>query len=86
MSQKNDFKAFSIGNNANVISQEKYNDVLDDGNIEKLTAQLDSALEQKMTTDIPSASLTQKGVVQFTNVVGNSDYTKACSGSNKFIT
>ncbi|EYU15089.1 phage tail collar family protein [Photorhabdus aegyptia] len=116
MSQKNDFKAFSIGNNANVISQEKYeenqnlqtgfpqdgittdmlnkalrqsstissvvanfiatqsgNDVLDDGNIEKLTAQLNSALEQKMTTKVPDASLTQKGIVQLTNVIGNSD-------------
>ncbi|NHB60266.1 tail fiber protein [Photorhabdus sp. RW14-46] len=116
MSYKNDFKAFSTSDNANVISQEKYevnqslqtgfspdnvpthllnkvlrqasavssavtdfiatrsgNDVLDDGNIAKLTAQLNKALEQKMTTDIPSASLTQKGVVQLTNVVGNSD-------------
>ncbi|KTL59705.1 DNA-packaging protein [Photorhabdus laumondii subsp. laumondii] len=116
MSYKNDFKAFSTSDNANVISQDKYevnqslqtgfspdnvpthllnkvlrqasavssavtdfiatrsgNDVLDDGNIAKLTAQLNKALEQKMTTDIPSASLTQKGVVQLTNVVGNSD-------------
>ncbi len=116
MSQKNDFKAFSISDNANVVSQEKYevnqslqtgfspdnvpthllnkvlrqtstvssavadfiaarsgNDVLDDGNIAKLTAQLNKALEQKIATDIPSASLTQKGVVQLTNVIGNSD-------------
>ncbi|MCW7764667.1 tail fiber protein [Photorhabdus luminescens] len=116
MSPKNDFKAFSISNNANVVSQEKYeenqglqtgfpqdnvpthflnkvlrqsstissvvadfiaaqsgNDVLDDGNITKLSAQLNKALEQKITTDIPSASLTQKGVVQLTNVIGNSD-------------
>ncbi|MCC8464275.1 tail fiber protein [Photorhabdus bodei] len=116
MSSKNDFKAFSISNNANVISQEKYeqnqslqtgfspdnvpthllnkvlrqsstissvvadfiatrsgNDVLDDGNVAKLTAQLNKAIEQKITTDIPSASLTQKGVVQLTNVIGNSD-------------
>ncbi|OWO84479.1 DNA-packaging protein [Photorhabdus luminescens] len=116
MSHKNDFKAFSISNNANVISQEKYeqnqelhtgfspdnvpthllnkvlrqsstissvvadfiatrsgNDVLDDGNVAKLTAQLNKAIEQKITTDIPSASLTQKGVVQLTNVIGNSD-------------
>ncbi|NHB87161.1 tail fiber protein [Photorhabdus tasmaniensis] len=116
MSHKNDFKAFSINDNANVVSQEKYeeserlstgfppndvpthllnkvlrqastissvvadfiatrsgNDVLDDGNIVKLTAQLNKALEQKITTDIPSASLTQKGVVQLTNVIGNSD-------------
>ncbi|WP_036774410.1 tail fiber protein [Photorhabdus australis] len=116
MSPKNDFKAFSISNNANVVSQEKYeenqslqtgflpndvpthllnkvlrqsstissvvadfiatrsgNDVIDDGNIDKLTAQLNKALEQKITADIPSASLTQKGVVQLTNVIGNSD-------------
>ncbi len=116
MSQKNDFKAFSISDNANVISQEKYeenqnlqtgfpqdgittdmlnkalrqsstissvvanfiatqsgNDVLDDGNIEKLTSQLNRALEQKMTIKVPDASLTQKGIVQLTNVVGNSN-------------
>ncbi|MCA6220036.1 phage tail protein [Photorhabdus antumapuensis] len=116
MSYKNDFKAFSISDNANVVNQEKYeenqslktgfspdnvpthllnkvlrqastissvvadfiatrsgNDVLDDGNIAKLTTQLNKALEQKITTDIPSASLTQKGVVQLTNVIGNSD-------------
>ncbi|WP_434525407.1 tail fiber protein [Photorhabdus asymbiotica] len=116
MSPKNDFKAFSISNNANVISQEKYeenqglqtgfspenvpthllnkvlrqsstissvvadfiatrsgSDIIDDGNIARLTAQLNKALEQKITTDIPSASLTQKGVVQLTNVIGNSD-------------
>ncbi len=96
MSQKSDFKAFSIGNNANIISQEKYeenqnlqtgfprdgittdmlnkalrqsstissvvanfiathsgNDVLDDGNIEKLNAQLNGALEQKMQQRFP---------------------------------
>ncbi|TDB61037.1 phage tail protein [Photorhabdus khanii] len=116
MSHKNDFKAFSISNNANVISQEKYeqnqglqtgfspesvpthllnkvlrqsstissvvadfiatgsgNDVLDDGNVAKLTDQLNKAIGQKITADIPSASLTQKGVVQLTNVIGNSD-------------
>ncbi|OCA55861.1 phage tail protein [Photorhabdus namnaonensis] len=116
MSHKNDFKAFSISDNANVVSQEKYeinqslqtgfspdnvpthllnkvlrqastvssvvadfiaagsgNDVLDDGNIAKLTVQLNKALEQKITADIPSASLTQKGIVQLTNVIGNSD-------------
>ncbi|AWK41768.1 hypothetical protein GPY51_04480 [Photorhabdus laumondii subsp. laumondii] len=116
MSQKNDFKAFSIDNNANVVSQERYeeslnlntgfqpdnvpthllnkvlrqsstissvvanfiatqsnNDILDDGNITKLTTQLHKALEQKVTTAIPNASLTQKGVVQLTNVVGNDD-------------
>ncbi len=116
MSKKNDFKAFSISNNANVISQEKYeesqslqtgfpqdgittdmlnkalrqsstissvvanfiatqsgNDVLDDGNIGELTTQLNRALEQKMTTKVPDASLTQKGIVQLTNVIGNSN-------------
>ncbi|KER02889.1 phage tail protein [Photorhabdus temperata] len=116
MSPKNDFKAFSISDNANVVSQERYeeneilntgfppesitihvlnkalrqsstissvvanfiatqsgNDVLDDGNIEKLTAQLNRALEQKTTTKIPDASLTQKGIIQLTDVIGNSN-------------
>ncbi|MBS9423901.1 gp53-like domain-containing protein [Photorhabdus caribbeanensis] len=116
MSLKNDFKAFSIDNNANIVSQERYeesqslntgfqpdnvpthllnkvlrqsssissvvanfiatqsnNDILDDGNITKLTTQLHKALEQKITTATPNASLTQKGVVQLTNVVGNDD-------------
>ncbi|WP_387690277.1 phage tail protein [Photorhabdus sp. RM71S] len=116
MSPKNDFKAFSISNNANVVSQEKYeeneslntgfppesitthvlnkalrqsstissvvanfiatqsgNDVLDDGNIDKLTAQLNKALEKKITTKIPDASLTQKGIVQLTDIIGNSN-------------
>ncbi|CAQ84377.1 MULTISPECIES: tail fiber protein [Photorhabdus] len=116
MSQKNDFKAFSISNNANVVSQEKYeesqgvktgfppenipihvlnkvlrqsstiasvvanfiaaqsdDDVLDDGNIAKLTDQLNLSLEQKITTVISNASLTQKGVVQLTNEMGNND-------------
>ncbi|CAQ83408.1 MULTISPECIES: phage tail protein [Photorhabdus] len=116
MNPKNDFKAFSISNNANVVSQERYedeqslktgfppdgitthvlnkalrqsstiasvvadfittesgSDVLDDGNITKLTAQLNKALEQKITTKIPDASLTQKGIVQLTDVVGNSN-------------
>ncbi|MCT8345113.1 MULTISPECIES: tail fiber protein [Photorhabdus] len=114
MNPKNDFKAFSINNNANVVSQERYeeskdlltgfppndaptyllnkvlrqsstissvvadfiatqsgNDVLDDGNIAKLTAQLDKALEQKITAGIPGASLTQKGITQLTDVTGN---------------
>ncbi|WP_232832548.1 phage tail protein [Photorhabdus sp. CRCIA-P01] len=114
MNHKNDFKAFSINNNANVVSQEKYeenqslktgfppdditvhllnkvlrqsstiasvvsnfiatysgNDVLDDGDIVKLAAQLNRALEQKIATEVPNASLTQKGVVQLTEVVGN---------------
>ncbi|NHB88472.1 tail fiber protein [Photorhabdus tasmaniensis] len=116
MSHKNDFKAFSISNNANVVSQRLYEeskdlltgfppndvpihllnkalrqsstissvladfistqsgeDVLDDGDIAKLTAQLNRALEQKTITKVPDASLTQKGVVQLTDVVGNSD-------------
>ncbi|WP_248000662.1 phage tail protein [Photorhabdus hindustanensis] len=116
MNPKNDFKAFSISHNANVASQEKYeesqnlktgfepdgitthilnkalrqsstissvvanfiatqsgNDVLDDGNIEKLNAQLNNALEQKMAPKVPDASLTQKGIVQLTDVVGNSN-------------
>ncbi|WP_338011044.1 hypothetical protein [Photorhabdus temperata] len=90
MNPKNDFKAFSISNNANVVSQERYeesqslktgfppnnitvhllnkvlrqssaissvvanfiatysgNDILDDGDIVKLAAQLNRALEQK---------------------------------------
>ncbi|WP_254921031.1 phage tail protein [Photorhabdus luminescens] len=114
MNHKNDFKAFSINNNANVVSQERYeesqslktgfppdnitvhllnkvlrqsstiasvvsnfiatysgNDVLDDGDIVKLAAQLNRALEQKIATEVPNASLTQKGVVQLTEVVGN---------------
>ncbi|NHB91169.1 phage tail protein [Photorhabdus cinerea] len=116
MSQKNDFKAFSINNNANVVSQERYeeaqevktgfppenisthvlnkalrqssvissviadfiatqsgDDILDDGDIAKLTVQLNRALKQKVTAEIPSASLTQKGVVQLTNEMGNND-------------
>ncbi|NDL00927.1 tail fiber protein [Photorhabdus bodei] len=116
MSHKNDFKAFSISDNANVVSQEGYeeskdlltgfaphdvpthmlnkvlrqsstissviadfiatqsgDDVLDDGDIAKLTAQLNKALEQKLTTEIPGASLIQKGVVQLTDEVGDSD-------------
>ncbi|KAA1190223.1 phage tail protein [Photorhabdus heterorhabditis] len=116
MSQKNDFKAFSIKNGANVVSQDRYeasldlqtgfppndvpthllnkalrqssvissvvadfiaresgSDVLDDGDITKLIGQLDTALKQKIAKGMPIASLTQKGVVQLTNVVGNSD-------------
>ncbi|WP_448511402.1 phage tail protein [Photorhabdus laumondii] len=116
MSQKNDFKAFSISNNANVVSQEKYeenqilqvgfspdnisthilnkvlrqssiityvianfiatqsgDDILDDGDIAKLTAKLNQALKQKVTAEIPDASLTQKGVVQLTNEIGNNE-------------
>ncbi|NHB91171.1 tail fiber protein [Photorhabdus cinerea] len=116
MSQENDFKAFSIKNGANVVSQDRYeasldlqtgfppndvpthllnkvlrqsstiasvvanfiatqsgDDVLDDGDIAKLTVQLNRALKQKITAETPDTSLTQKGVVQLTNVVGNSD-------------
>uniref|UniRef100_UPI0036D87D9B tail fiber protein n=1 Tax=Photorhabdus sp. RM322S TaxID=3342825 RepID=UPI0036D87D9B len=116
MSPKNDFKAFSISDNANVINQEKYeenqniktgfptenittqllnkvlrqsstissviadfiatqsgNDVLDDGDIAKLTTQLDEALKQKITTEVPNASLTQKGVIQLTEKTGDSN-------------
>ncbi len=116
MNHKNDFKAFSINNNANVVSQERYeesqslktgfppdnitvhllnkvlrqsstiasvvsnfiatysgNDVLDDGDIIKLAAQLNEALEQKIATKVPNASLTQKGITQLTEMVGNSN-------------
>ncbi|MCW7760309.1 phage tail protein [Photorhabdus luminescens] len=93
MSQRNDFKAFSISDNANVVSQERYeeshnlqtgfppenisihvlnkvlrqsstissvmanfiatqsgDDVLDDGDIAKLTVQFNRALEQKVSS------------------------------------
>ncbi|OWO84495.1 phage tail protein [Photorhabdus luminescens] len=118
MNQKNDFKAFSIGNDANVVSQGKYEinenlqkgipagditphihllnkvlrqsstissvvadfiatqsseDVLDDGDITKLTVQLNKALEKVTTAKIPNASLTQKGIVQLTNDPGDND-------------
>ncbi|OCQ52663.1 hypothetical protein Ppb6_02006 [Photorhabdus australis subsp. thailandensis] len=117
MSVKNDFKAFSISNNSNALSQYYYesrselqdgfdplkqfdlhvlnkalrqssvissvvadfiatesgNDVLDDGDVLKLTGQLNTALKQKIATGMPIASLTQKGIVQLTNVGGNSD-------------
>ncbi|OCQ53471.1 hypothetical protein Ppb6_01358 [Photorhabdus australis subsp. thailandensis] len=116
MSNKNDFKAFSVNQDANVVSQGEYeesqylntgmppniisidllnkvlrqssivssvvadfistqcgDDVLDDGDIVKLSTQLSTALEQKIKQDIPDASLTQKGIIQLTDVVGNSD-------------
>ncbi|MCW7548197.1 phage tail protein [Photorhabdus sp. APURE] len=116
MSQRNDFKAFSINGNANVVSQRLYeeskdlltgfppndvpihllnkvlrqastissvvadfiatqsgDDVLDNGDVTKLTAQLNRALEQKTKIKVPDASLTQKGIVQLTNAIGNSD-------------
>ncbi|ETS31350.1 Phage tail fiber [Photorhabdus khanii NC19] len=115
MSNKNEFKAFSASQDANVVSQREYeesrdlntgippniisigllnkvlrqssiissvvadfistqcsDDVLDDGDIVKLTTQLNRALEQKITTEIPSASLAQEGIVQLTNMLGNS--------------
>ncbi|MQL47526.1 hypothetical protein GEA64_05795 [Photorhabdus khanii] len=115
MSLKNDFKAFSMSNNANVVSQERYeespslktgfppenittlllnkvlrqsstissvlanfiatqcgDDVLDDGDVAKLITQLNRALEQKITTTVPNASLTQKGIVQLTDKTGDS--------------
>ncbi len=58
---------------ANFIVAQSGDDVLDDGDIAKLTAQLNRALEQKITAKIPSASLTQKGIVQLTDVIGDSD-------------
>ncbi|WP_262500050.1 phage tail protein [Photorhabdus heterorhabditis] len=116
MNTKNDFKAFSIKDGANVVDQNLYenspelqtgfppdgltthilnkalrqsstissvvadfiatesdSDVLDDGNTTKLTAQLNKALEQKITTKIPDASLIQKGIVQLTDIIGNSN-------------
>ncbi|WP_445496116.1 gp53-like domain-containing protein [Photorhabdus sp. SF281] len=116
MSNKNEFKAFSASQDANVISQGEYeesrdletgmspntisidllnkvlrqsstissvvanfistqcsDDVLDDGDIDKLTIQLNTALEKKALTEIPSTSLTQKGVIQLTDVLGDSN-------------
>ncbi|PQQ38497.1 phage tail protein [Photorhabdus laumondii] len=116
MSPKNDFKAFSTSANANVVSQERYEeslslysgfppdnvpthllnktlrqsstiasvvanfiatqsgeDVLDDGDTAKLNIQLNKALQQKFATQVPNASLIQKGVVQLTDVAGNSN-------------
>ncbi|TDB45201.1 gp53-like domain-containing protein [Photorhabdus luminescens] len=116
MSSKNEFKAFSIDKNANVVGQDLYeeshnlyvgfpqnniptnflnkvlrqsstissvvadfiatqsgDDILDNGDVAKLITQLNRALEQKTITSIPDASLTQKGIVQLTNEVGNSD-------------
>ncbi|WP_256125345.1 tail fiber protein [Photorhabdus luminescens] len=58
---------------ANFIMTQSSNDVLDDGDIAKLTAQLNRALEQKITAGIPNASLTQKGIVQLTNEMGNNN-------------
>ncbi|WP_228939567.1 tail fiber protein, partial [Photorhabdus thracensis] len=47
-------------------------DVIDDGDLEKLVAQLDLALKQKITAEIPDASLTRKGISQLNNAT-NSD-------------
>ncbi|WP_244866531.1 phage tail protein [Photorhabdus heterorhabditis] len=58
---------------ADFIATESDSDVLDDGNTTKLTAQLNKALEQKITTKIPDASLIQKGIVQLTDIIGNSN-------------
>ncbi|MCC8375692.1 MULTISPECIES: phage tail fiber protein [Photorhabdus] len=58
---------------ADFIATQTGEDVLDDGNVTKLTAQLNKALEQKAITGIPNASLTQKGIVQLTDVMGDSD-------------
>ncbi|WP_448512249.1 tail fiber protein [Photorhabdus laumondii] len=46
---------------------------IDDGDIAKLITQLNRALEQKITTTVPSASLTQQGVIQLTDNTGNSN-------------
>ncbi|MCE1685569.1 phage tail protein, partial [Enterobacter hormaechei] len=58
---------------ANFIATQYGDDVLDDGDIVKLTTQLNKALEKKIATEIPSASLTQKGIVQLTDKTGNSN-------------
>ncbi|KAA1175367.1 tail fiber protein, partial [Photorhabdus heterorhabditis] len=54
------------------IAEKTGEDVIDDGDLEKLTQQLDLALKQKITTEIPAASLTQKGISQL-NSATNSD-------------
>ncbi|AWK42726.1 phage tail protein [Photorhabdus laumondii] len=54
------------------IAEKTGEDVMDDGDLEKLVAQLDLALKHKITTEIPAASLTQKGISQL-NSATNSD-------------
>ncbi|MDB6372458.1 MULTISPECIES: hypothetical protein [Photorhabdus] len=58
---------------ANFIATQSGDDVMDNGDVAKLAEQLNKALKQKITTEIPSASLTQSGVVQLTDVIGDSD-------------
>ncbi|MCA6221908.1 pyocin knob domain-containing protein [Photorhabdus antumapuensis] len=58
---------------ANFIATQSGNDILDDGDVVKLTEQLSKALKQKIITEVLNASLTQKGVVQITDVMGDSD-------------
>ncbi|WP_445497382.1 phage tail protein [Photorhabdus sp. SF281] len=54
------------------IAEKTGEDVIDDGDLEKLVAQLDLALKQKITAEIPDASLTRKGISQLNNAT-NSD-------------
>ncbi|MQL46632.1 hypothetical protein GEA64_00870 [Photorhabdus khanii] len=54
------------------IAEKTGEDVIDDGDLEKLVGQLDFALKQKITAEIPDASLTQKGISQLNNAT-NSD-------------
>ncbi|TDB61653.1 tail fiber protein [Photorhabdus khanii] len=54
------------------IAEKTGEDVIDDGDLEKLVGQLDLALKQKITAEIPDASLTRKGISQLNNAT-NSD-------------
>ncbi|WP_387466148.1 tail fiber protein, partial [Photorhabdus sp. RM323S] len=54
------------------IAEKTGEDVIDDGDLEKLVAQLDLALKQKITAEIPDASLVRKGISQLNNAT-NSD-------------
>ncbi|ETS29326.1 phage tail protein [Photorhabdus temperata] len=58
---------------ADFIATQSGEDVLDDGDRDKLTVQLNKALEKVTTAKIPNASLTQKGIVQLTNEIGDND-------------